>query len=533
MIVLYLLLVIISVKCITAERKDSKISKAAEAIAAAREALTRNRARIMDSLQLRKSSVPKTKTTDMVRQPSLRHDLEKSDHSPRSIVRTRRSSNRTKGLEIHNRDNLSSSKDSYYWGDVHNDVRETSLALQLRNRLHITDGASINQTRGHISLAGAATASLTYCLPNLYVHGFPKSGSTALYNYLTKHSMIAGAREKEVHYLTRTFRHANGSVETGRNFLDAYLKRFFFNACRQATHKNTAIRYIIEGTQSYSWQINRVNHTINDVPAFMKVLVPQAKFIVAKRDPASRAISEVFAFNKSVSIAEAENFVQQIRTNMKVMDSCLKKKPGCCCAYFPPSELETTFPRLHVSMYQCHMARWYARYPRESILELEGHIGEEALKKVFKFLNISVEAVWEEQIKDNEGKRKHEPVGKEVVAELKAFFDRHNTSELVKHHIGSGFSTAELKTFCGEPLYRQPSNKKTTSVGGGTDNNGTGSKRKKAMSPGNVAMSSSRSSSRIRNVSSSKYRPKDVQSRHPKGDVDHYVMHIRKKMHSP
>jgi hypothetical protein len=135
------------------------------------------------------------------------------------------------------------------------------------------------------------------------------------------------------------------------------------------------------------------------------------------------------------------------------MDKCFQEKPGCCCAYFPPKLLENTFPRLHIAFYECHMARWRAVFPPENILELTGYIDEKNLRKVFNFLNLPVEPVWNKTVFGNENHRAHDPVNDGIKKELKAFFARHNASELVEKHIG-GFAMPALTSFCKEPIFR-------------------------------------------------------------------------------
>lgn len=107
-------------------------------------------------------------------------------------------------------------------------------------------------------------------MPNLFIIGAAKAGTTALYDYLTQHPQVFLSREKEPMFFSREENYARG--------LDWYEEVYFEGA------KGYSVR--AEATPHYLYWSEKVAPRIKEVYGERPV-----KFIVSFRDPVSRAYS--------------------------------------------------------------------------------------------------------------------------------------------------------------------------------------------------------------------------------------------------
>jgi Sulfotransferase domain len=107
-------------------------------------------------------------------------------------------------------------------------------------------------------------------MPNLFIIGAAKAGTTALYDYLTQHPQVYLSRVKEPMFFSREEKYARG--------LDWYEAEYFNGA------EDYPVRS--EATPHYLYWSEKVAPRIKDVYGERPV-----KFIVSLRDPVSRAYS--------------------------------------------------------------------------------------------------------------------------------------------------------------------------------------------------------------------------------------------------
>ena len=107
-------------------------------------------------------------------------------------------------------------------------------------------------------------------MPNLFIIGAAKAGTTALYDYLTQHPQVFLSQAKEPMFFSREEYYARG--------LDWYEDRYFKGA------ENYPVR--AEATPHYLYWSKKVAPRIKEVYGDNPV-----KFIVSFRDPVSRAYS--------------------------------------------------------------------------------------------------------------------------------------------------------------------------------------------------------------------------------------------------
>jgi hypothetical protein len=148
--------------------------------------------------------------------------------------------------------------------------------------------------------------------PNLFIVGSMKCGTTALYNFLTRHPKISGSTPKEPHYFT-----------LNQNRGEAWYRSLF--------KRDPEAEFLLEASPTYfdtAWK--------EDVPRRIQRFNPEAKIIIMIRDPLMRAISHFYHLRTRNCIAELQNisFTQFIRgewpsgSNIAALEkhlSCVKK----------------------------------------------------------------------------------------------------------------------------------------------------------------------------------------------------------------
>lgn len=121
-------------------------------------------------------------------------------------------------------------------------------------------------------------------LPNFFIVGAPKAGTTSLYFYLKRHPEVFMSPIKEPNFFSydETVRQNLYHKEKGVGSFDEYTKLF-----EQANGHHKAIG---EASVSYLFYPS--------VPGKIKELIPDAKIIMSLRDPVDRAYSHYFMEHK-------------------------------------------------------------------------------------------------------------------------------------------------------------------------------------------------------------------------------------------
>jgi Sulfotransferase family len=115
--------------------------------------------------------------------------------------------------------------------------------------------------------------------PNFFIVGAPKAGTTSLYAYLAQHPQVFMPAVKEPQFFAQIqpsdeFRHLVESIGDRSRYLRLY-------------HKAGDFAAVGDASPSYLWH--------PEVPARIKRVVPEAKIIIALRDPIERAHSHYLA----------------------------------------------------------------------------------------------------------------------------------------------------------------------------------------------------------------------------------------------
>jgi hypothetical protein len=220
-------------------------------------------------------------------------------------------------------------------------------------------------------------------LPNFFLVGAPKAGTTALYRYLDQHPAIYMSPIKEPHFFADEirlenfggeFRHmALARLPAQREYLSGpvsekfsggpidswadYLKLF------QCVRNETAIG---EASVCYLWS--------ESAPANLYGRIPDAKILVMLRKPIERAFSQ---YAHMLSFAESEiSFGDYI-------DAALRSKS---------SEISELFPFLRFGSYGEQLERWLKHFDASQV---QIHLYEDfcrapldVMRSIFRFLGV-------------------------------------------------------------------------------------------------------------------------------------------------
>jgi len=184
-------------------------------------------------------------------------------------------------------------------------------------------------------------------LPDFVVIGAAKAGTTTLYGWLSEHPFVAPATTKEVHYFDYGFHRG----------VDWYLSHFPTEGERRAFEQAHG-RPFLTGEASPSYMSHRW------APERLARLLPDAKLIVALRNPVDRAYSQFQMSRREgeeplTSFEEAlEQEEQRLRPEYARLerDQRYNSWPIGCWGYALRSS------------YADQIERWFELFPREQFL---------------------------------------------------------------------------------------------------------------------------------------------------------------------
>ena len=254
------------------------------------------------------------------------------------------------------------------------------------------------------------------CLPKIFLIGFPKSGSTQLYQMLVKHKDVVPGIRKELHWWSRF----PFNARFPHNILAVLKYLLYFSSASKfiSTHPQALA---IDGSQSTVWD-TRVLENPCIMPSLLSSVVPNAKYVVIMREPAERLYSDFLhlcrvrlrtadptaAINKSELVADIPKvFHKAVLLQLKEFRTCLQKYPLEVCtelalngsANLTGATGEVHLLRVGVSLYYVHVAKWLRVVSRERMLFLRTEDLEKCpyslLQKVWKFLQVSMQSPYE------------------------------------------------------------------------------------------------------------------------------------------
>ena len=219
-------------------------------------------------------------------------------------------------------------------------------------------------------------------LPNFFIVGAPKAGTTSLYHYLDQHPQIYMSPVKETFYFAEEMRPQHCAVELQQQTIrqveetQAYLrgpmlkKRFagivedWDDYCRlfAGVREETAIG---EATPMYLWS--------KTAPQRIAERVPEAKIVMILRDPADRAFSQ---------------YVQTVKGGE--YRATLRQQFAASLAALESDEISYAHPFLEYGLYAEQLERYRQAFPTQQIgiWLYEDIRGPNFLREVYEFLGV-------------------------------------------------------------------------------------------------------------------------------------------------
>lgn len=250
-----------------------------------------------------------------------------------------------------------------------------------------------------------------FCLPSTFLIGFPKCGTTSLYNYIEEHPLMAKPRNKEGQFWREFVR----TKQIKYRELQILLYLFHFYGASKAMEFHPEM-FTIDASASTVFATSQLYAELDQdvcvVPAMISNVLPNAKFLIIMRNPIDRLWSDFWYFcsrsewrSKNYRITVPDNILPKasemfhnltVLTIREYLDCVNNNHSQFYCATLVGSVSGEAAGckkvRLGLSMYYIHVLRWFSVIPRHQILliRLEDLIANvtESMNKVWSFLNV-------------------------------------------------------------------------------------------------------------------------------------------------
>lgn len=206
--------------------------------------------------------------------------------------------------------------------------------------------------------------------PSFIIAGFPRCGTTSLYNYLILHPSIVPAQRKEIRFFNQNF-------GIGLN----WYKLFFPTSFSKYKLNNKFRKDFMAGDGSGTY----VHHPLS--PIRIKNSIPDVKIIILLRNPIERAYSQYY--HNSKQGIESLSFEKAIENESKRIEGeweRMKKEKGDYSFKYH------NFSYLSAGIYVDILKPWLETFSEKQILILGSEDMNESPQKIFNktitFLNL-------------------------------------------------------------------------------------------------------------------------------------------------
>jgi len=259
------------------------------------------------------------------------------------------------------------------------------------------------------------SCSNMFCLPQVVLGGFPKAGTTTLYNLIISHPSIAKPLLKERHFWREYIRKPR-YPEFHITAIWTYL--YNFKKATSVISKKTSHLFTIDGSASTVFagsnygNDREVNSCI--APMLFSRLLPKTKFIFIVRNPGDRLWSDFwYTCSKKSDRTKSENsaimfdtlykngpklFHKYVLLEINKFNNCINLTSdylGCIMAANSEvgAHAACKSVRLGLSIYYYHLIKWYNLFDNNQILILlfENFVNNvsNTMKKVWNFLDVN------------------------------------------------------------------------------------------------------------------------------------------------
>ena len=244
------------------------------------------------------------------------------------------------------------------------------------------------------------------CLPLIYLAGFPKCGTTSLYNFIVRHPSIVPPNIKETHFWSTFLRDNNAAVSQRQLHVLWYLSQYFQPSEMINMHSHM---HTIDGSVDTLWasENSRWNGNSDSCfhPLIMYQTIPSAKFVVIMRNPVKRLFSDYWYFCSIHNWRQSNGTIlvpENIKKNAALIfhnltyqaiesfHNCLKNGDNShfeCTKQSTVGDVSSPYAcsplRLGLGLYYYHIVKWLNVFPHDQFLFLQS---EELLDNPFSVL---------------------------------------------------------------------------------------------------------------------------------------------------
>lgn len=296
----------------------------------------------------------------------------------------------------------------------HNSCWRSDLSLTVINStVHGHFGRFAFETKIDLSKLKALKKTVNFssnfsCLPDVFLAGFPKCGSTFLNALITSHPAVVKTLAKEPHWWQRT-------SSFSHNFVAAHLSDYLVNFSPlvnllSRNQEDTILSMDATPSLMFDWpqflnQDWRTNFCL--LPAVLPNVLPKSKFIVVMRNPVSMLYSAFWYsctrrhgfLASNVALRGPKIFHERITAKIRNFNSCIESFPLAKCVVdaepnlFNPELSTCGRTRLEIGIYFLHVQKWLSVVPRDRFLfltleELSDQT-EKVANRIWRFLNVS------------------------------------------------------------------------------------------------------------------------------------------------
>ena len=242
------------------------------------------------------------------------------------------------------------------------------------------------------------------CLPDFFLAGFPKSGTTTIHSVLIKHEMMVKGLRKEPQWWTRM-----PLDDKDPNYLRLaalrYIQYFYKSANSQIKRNPQLLAYDASQSTLYDSNFFVDNEDYCAMPIAVSHILPSSKFIIVMRNPVERIFShyKFYCTARYSKPPPSTVFHERVVAHLNFLRECLSQNHSM---YECVSDKQFATPKpphtegcgevgyhLITSMYYLHLKKWMQFFPRETFLflRLEDMLSppEAFMKTITDFLNIN------------------------------------------------------------------------------------------------------------------------------------------------
>lgn len=239
------------------------------------------------------------------------------------------------------------------------------------------------------------------CLPYFYLAGMPKCGTTDIWMKLIQHPQIWKC-SKEPHWWGKIRIDRFGGKTSLTSSVTSYYERWGNMMQKVVTKRGEDYASDVifgDGSASTFWynrywrkfHPNATKCPTFAIPSLIHSMQPEAKIIVAFRNPIDRLFSDYLYFSKGM--VSSKGFHEAVSSGIEEFRRCISDSGDLrTCVYKPDPNLETSSVRLRLGLYSVYLEDWLEHFkPNQLMIVKTEEWSEncpEMLTKLHRFLDL-------------------------------------------------------------------------------------------------------------------------------------------------